>query len=218
MISLIFEVDFFGYFESLFPKKIIPHDSSMNPVLVLILFLLLAFLYYEINILAIVCFILLICYLLCEYFMKRMIFVFLCIIPLCVFLLLFVIGVGTRHEYNIGCGTTSEDYLQDVVVTLSPKGIVPVPTELNYTNGGWLMMETNWPVPSEITVTFIDTQKKEHILNGKFQLPENFRGDIVVIIHKEEESYVLKTFIGKRDELDIQAICKILLHDKSIGI
>jgi len=150
--------------------------------------------------------------------MKRMVFVFLCIIPLCVFLLLFVIGVGTRHEYNIGCGTTSEDYLQDVVVTLSPKGIVPVPTELNYTNGGWLMMETNWPVPSEITVTFIDTQKKEHILNGKFQLPENFRGDIVVIIHKEEESYVLKTFIGKRDELDIQAICKILLHDKSIGI
>ena len=70
MISLIFEVDFFGYFESLFPKKIIPHDSSMNPVLVLILFLLLAFLYYEINILAIVCFIL-ICYRLREYFRKR---------------------------------------------------------------------------------------------------------------------------------------------------
>ena len=70
MISLIFEVDFFGYFESLFPKIFNPHDSSMNPVLVLILFLLLAFLYYEINILAIVCFIL-ICYLLREYFRKR---------------------------------------------------------------------------------------------------------------------------------------------------
>ena len=121
--------------------------------------------------------------------MKRMVFVFLCIIPLCVFLLLFVIGVGTRHEYNIGCGTTSEDYLQDVVVTLSPKGIVPVPTELNYTNGGWLMMETNWPVPSEITVTFIDTQKKSICLMVNFSFLKIFE-EILLLSYIKKKNHM----------------------------
>ena len=122
---------------------------------------------------------------------------------LLVLVLLYIYMVGNNfflHHYNFGIRTTSEEFLSDVNALFTPKGEFGAGS-LNSRTGAWLMHEIYWPVPKEIKVCFRDPEGNNHELKAFLSLPRYFRGDILIVIHKDKAQYVLRIFTGSLQTL-----------------
>jgi len=100
-------------------------------------------------------------------------------------------------QYSFGTKNLSSIELREVTTKLLPKGedLVGIlsPGQAGY------YMDPRWPIPTNVSVSFLDTSNQQHELNLKTGLTEQFRGKITMVITEDKSGYSLKleTVSGK---------------------